>query len=126
MNENANKWVQALRSGKYKQTQGALTRVNKDGTAIHCCLGVACDLYLAEHPQFPVKEANDYRRLYGKGKLAAILPAEVQDWLGMATEAGEYRVDGYIYNSLAGRNDSGVPFEEIADIIEQEPRGLFR
>ena len=33
------KWLEALRSGKYEQTQGTL----RDGDAF-CCLGVLCDL----------------------------------------------------------------------------------
>ena len=34
------KWVRALRSGKYEQATGALR--NEDG---FCCLGVLCDVY---------------------------------------------------------------------------------
>ena len=41
MNENAKKWVAALRSGEYKQGQYNL-RSDQDH---FYCLGVACDLY---------------------------------------------------------------------------------
>jgi hypothetical protein len=34
------KWIEALRSGKYKQGREYL---KKDG--FHCCLGVACEIY---------------------------------------------------------------------------------
>lgn len=33
------RWVKALRSGEYQQTQGVLTTLSE-----FCCLGVACDL----------------------------------------------------------------------------------
>jgi len=33
------RWVKALRSGKYKQTAGRLYNKEEDG---YCCLGVAC------------------------------------------------------------------------------------
>lgn len=34
------KWLRALRSGKYKQTEGALNKGNQR----MCCLGVLCDI----------------------------------------------------------------------------------
>jgi hypothetical protein len=44
LNPNAQKWVEALRSGKYQQTRYLISR--KDGK--YCCLGVACELAIAE------------------------------------------------------------------------------
>ena len=38
--EHLRKWVEALRSGDYKQAEGALSRGDS-----YCCLGVACDIY---------------------------------------------------------------------------------
>lgn len=37
------KWIEALRSGKYKQGRAALKEV-RGKTAKYCCLGVLCDL----------------------------------------------------------------------------------
>lgn len=39
-------WIEALRSGKYEQTQGLLRRTAWLDQSVHsfCCLGVACDL----------------------------------------------------------------------------------
>lgn len=39
MSEDIAKWVEALRSGEYKQTQGFL---EKEGS--YCCLGVYCEV----------------------------------------------------------------------------------
>lgn len=37
-------WLKALRSGKYKQTKGALCKTTKDGKDGFCCLGVLADI----------------------------------------------------------------------------------
>ena len=44
-----NKWVKALRSGEYDQTDGTLAEVNLDtGKESFCCLGVLCDIHAQE------------------------------------------------------------------------------
>ena len=37
-------WLEALRSGEYKQGREYLRQSNKD-TVLYCCLGVLCDLH---------------------------------------------------------------------------------
>jgi len=116
MNDNAKKWVAALRSGKYPQGKSWLL---KDGK--YCCLGVACELAAQtgltsspSHPQFKNVVTFD-----GED---AFLPSSVRKWLGLV------EVDGAPKNgpSLVDLNDKGKTFEEIADFIESEPEGLFR
>ena len=41
-------WVKALQSGKYRQGQLRLIREQKTYGTEHCCLGVLCELALAE------------------------------------------------------------------------------
>lgn len=43
LNPNAQKWVDALRSGKYQQGAGCLSAEGK-----FCCLGVACEVMKAK------------------------------------------------------------------------------
>lgn len=39
------RWLEALRSGKYKKARSELIRHNNNGTAIgHCCLGVLTEI----------------------------------------------------------------------------------
>lgn len=38
--KNVSKWTELLRSGKFKQTTGALTKEIDEGVFGHCCLGV--------------------------------------------------------------------------------------
>lgn len=116
MNDNAKAWVAALRSGKYQQGRDYLCKDNR-----YCCLGVACEVlgigkiidgmgvatYLGDEP-------ND--------KDSGWLPRNAKEALGLRTYNGTLG-DGA--TSLTLLNDNGATFNEIADIIESEPEGLF-
>lgn len=106
LNPNAQKWVKALRSGKYKQ---AKKRLRFNGGM--CCLGVACDLAAKSLTlKWNGTEFDGERKA---------LPVSVQQWLGVKednpTANGE---------SLAELNDAGKDFEEIADFIEEHAEEL--
>lgn len=120
MNNNARKWVEALRSGKYQQGQNRLATVEPDGIK-YCCLGIACDLYKQEHPEFPVEQVKTFilHLVYGSDIEGYALPKVVNEWLGLKLYGD------WDHGSLAGRNDSGISFAAITDIIESEPEGLF-
>lgn len=117
LNENARLWVEALRSGKYKQGKGRLKFEGDDNVLYYCCLGVACEVY--QRNVGDLKEDKD-NYLFSFDLSQAYLPQKVQEWLSLKTESGAYLSD-----SLTGLNDKGVSFSEIADVIESEPRGLF-
>lgn len=118
MNANAKKWVRALKSGKFKRTQGALGD-NKG----FCCLGVACELAVKEGVIKPGKFMED-RKEFRYGKDYYFLPTKVQDWLGLSTKKGKF-VSKTKITDLADKNDAGASFKTIAKIIESEPEGLF-
>lgn len=109
------KWVAALRSGDYKQGKGELHNVTK-GT--HCCLGVLCEIAV----QAGVAEVDrivDGAASFTSGSLYgrdAVLPDGVKDWAGMSSP--NPIIPGRDL-TLAGFNDRGTPFTEIADLIEQ-------
>jgi hypothetical protein len=121
MNENAQKWINALRSGKYKQARGVLT--DRDGG--HCCLGVACELAV----ELGITTRHKYEAgvRYGEdGTSMATPPLEVQEWLGLLDQWGSFRnEEGGFSDALTEMNDNGASFEEIADVIADEPPGLF-
>lgn len=143
MNENAKAWIEALRSGKYEQTDNTLTLLNSNGEMCgHCCLGVACELAMAAGVDITreiklstgeTREVATY--MWENGSQNAVLPEPVREWLGLRTFGGEFFAsDGvdpdtgeqFDYDtSLAELNDSGATFEEIAKVIESEPEGLF-
>ena len=101
MNEEIKaKWLEALRSGRYKQGTYALRKGNE-----FCCLGVLCDIV---EPGAWVE--CGYGRYLHSGEDA--LPA-AKITIGVELE-------DYMAQKLADMNDSGQTFEEIAHCIEQD------
>lgn len=96
------KWIEALRSGKYKQGAGKL-RVGD----CYCCLGVACEV--------PGIEGRNSEDGYVYMGLVATAPRKVVELLGLVSEVGSARGSG---TNLTRLNDHGVPFEEIANMLE--------
>ena len=120
--EHRQTWVKALREGEYEQTDSVL----RDSTGF-CCMGVACDIYDSTKwalitAETIEKEKYQYHA-YVKARVA--LPTEVQEYLGLSDWSGSYFNPDDSCSSLVDQNDWGIPFHEIADIIESEPRGLL-
>lgn len=113
MNENARKWVEALRSGEFEQAQA---RLRDDDS--YCCLGVACELYRRETGKGRWTKAGAFH--LGSVAETDWLPTAVQRWLGLAHPAGKYD-----WNSLVFLNDARDSFKAIANVIESEPEDLF-
>lgn len=120
--ENIRKWVEALRSGEFEQTMGALcTAEEKSGSRAYCCLGVAAEVYRREHPDtdewVPVLSHDpNIFKIYDED---AILPDVVQDWLELLTDNPPVWQGG-TKHPLTEINDSGhYTFAEIADLIEE-------
>lgn len=123
------KWLEALRSGKYEQGKYYL---NRDG--VYCCLGVLCDLYLKEHnlQWQPIKKPEG---TFVVKTHHAILERDVWNWAELPDEnplikltTEDFKRANTVYNdaeedltcSLAGANDMGCTFEHIADLIEKQ------
>ena len=115
MNDNARKWVEALRSDKYEQGRFMLCNLNNK----HCCLGVACRVYQEEVGDLQIISDSEFGGLSFNDEKEH-LPEEVKRWLGLQDNAG-----GYYDGSLLCLNDNWSSFKEIADIIESEPEELF-
>lgn len=145
MNENAKRLIAALRSGEYKQVQGALrrnlyTRDHQGFADRHCCLGVASDIAADDSKGHWSQSAAER-----EGEYAFVdahdcewsdtdLIDPVRDHFGFRTRDGAFlyvvaipRQDGTSVTgtSLMELNDKGATFDEIADVIESEPPGLF-
>lgn len=121
LNPNAQKWVDALRSGDYAQGRDTLTEVSVNGIMRHCCLGVACQVAIADGVPITTftrpgcVEYLDSEDPEGNGYSTTTLPPAVESWLGI----------GYDYGWLATLNDSGSDFDSIATEIEIEAHRLF-
>jgi hypothetical protein len=131
LNDNAQKWVDALRSDEFKQGKQRL-RTSDGG---YCCLGVACEIYRRETGQGEWTEDNGFKTAGHHDRF--VLPNAVSDWLGLTAAQGVVdetlvTIDAgsdepYEVQTLTGLNDAAnYDFNQIADVIESEPEGLFK
>lgn len=98
--ELKDKWVAALRSGKYEQGQNYLrTEKNK-----YCCLGVLCEVAGIE----PVLLKDGYH--YGTDN--ADLDNDLMNKFGLNRD--------HIYNLIQMNDDDEESFEAIANYIESD------
>ena len=106
------RWIEALRSGEYKQGQGCLHNHNKN---TFCCLGVLCDLHAKETNTNWVDHREEGRPSdYLDDDL--LLPNKVVEWSGL--EDDDPLINRTL--SLAGYNDhKGYSFDQLADLIEK-------
>jgi hypothetical protein len=107
----AEKWVAALRSGKYRQHRGGLT----DSLGGFCCLGVLCDLSPVGQWDNDAYVTDDINGFHSS---LSYLPDGVRMWAGMRTDHGRYE-DNLAHTTLATLNDECTPFEDIATIIDK-------
>lgn len=99
------KWVKALRSGKYVQGRHFL----KNSTNQYCCLGVLADISGVKS-ECKDDEAG-YRFDFDNSENNPFLTFPSREWLeriGLSDEKGKI---------LAQMNDSGKDFQEIANHI---------
>jgi hypothetical protein len=116
--ENVRKWVDALRSGKYGQTQGFLRRDDR-----FCCLGVACEVAMENGvavSAFPRDDSYGGNGVwaYGGEGLVALPPWSVVEWLGLDEENPKLTDEGRHAAELNDEDD--WTFEQIADAIEKK------
>ncbi len=104
----AKKWVEALRSGDYKQCRYVL----RDDTNSYCCLGVLCDIYSKETGKPFPSSPNE------------VLRPVVMKWAGLADKYGTIDKESGSSLSLGGMNDCGRTFADIANIIENNASKL--
>lgn len=107
MNERIKKlWINALKSGKYKQTRHQLRRGDE-----FCCLGVLCDLHSKETgDKWDLKSQPKY------GSESEALPQNVINWADLSSINPDFGP----MQTLAEANDGDATFEEIAQIIEDK------
>lgn len=122
------KWIDALRSGKYEQGSEKLRSVSG-----YCCLGVLCDLYAQEHNvewDFRGNEETNLQPMdywYYEGE-SEFLPESVMNWAGLELncplieiDVAEDDEDPWVYREgLADLNDSGYTFNDLSKLIEEQ------
>lgn len=110
-------WLKALRSGKYKQTDGALRKQEEyNDECQYCCLGVlskiqgrltdeGCDLFEREDGDSVLHPTNPFYSIFEE---CGYLPENVKFIDDRDVE----------HISLTTINDHGYTFTQIADVIE--------
>lgn len=131
-------WVSRLRSGDYIQGKGKLSYTQDDGVRKHCCLGVLTDMAIEAGVTTPacvlpqpisrlislqghvVAETVDVYMYEGAN--TTMPPQSVYEWADIPADNAfaVHDDDPLNTNKLAYRNDKGMPFAEIADLIEEE------
>lgn len=120
---NQKKWIEALRSGKYKQGRSHLHKIDENGKTSFCCLGVACDLfYEGIKLNSLCPQGRGIRVVYGDE--VSYAPPEIVEILKLNDATGITR--GEYAPGLAQRNDAGESFEYIASVLEENPELYFR
>jgi hypothetical protein len=102
------RWVEALRSGQYKQ--GQLFLHSEDS---FCCLGVLTDLYCLDHNiQWRKAWLGSAEKSFNSE--TERLHPKVLEWAGLNSPdpiAGSFHLSQF--------NDNGGTFTQIADLIER-------
>jgi len=106
-------WLEALRSGEYKQGRECLRQDDKDAI-LYCCLGVLCDLHRKATGTHQWEALSDEDLIYSYAHNEKYLPATVEYWAKLPFKVGSISAEGI----LAEANDDGVDFPTIADWIE--------
>ena len=122
------KWIDALRSGKYEQGSEKLRTVSG-----YCCLGVLCDLYAQEHDTQWEFRGNEETNLQPKDywyfeDQSEFVPESVMDWAGFTENCPVVKIDveeddedsWFYHEGLADLNDSGYTFNELSKLIQEQ------
>ena len=118
LGKNQKRWIEALRSGKYKKGNGTL----KYGDS-YCCLGVACEIFAGE--------LGLKTKLNGVGVTlydgeSSYLPEKVAEFLGLRSTQGWAQYAPSLVNINDRRGADHKDFSTVADLIEESPKDYFK
>lgn len=122
------RWVERLRSGQDEQGTGYLDYTDNDDVTRKCCLGVLSAIAVEDgvipEPDSYLYEGGPHTTIYSiytyDAGHTSVLPPTVMEWAGITDCEGMFNNPTIGHNeTLAGLNDSGMTFVEIADVIEK-------
>lgn len=111
------RWVEALRSGKYKQGRKVLFNPN---TECYCTLGVLCDLFVQDGlARWAEPYDGEAPILTGDNYSVHNLTPELNDAIGdvfLTVICPTFNVK----RGVSDLNDRGYTFAQLADLIEEQ------
>jgi hypothetical protein len=142
-------WLDALRSGEYKQGQGRLRKTEDDGTFSYCCLGVLCDLYIKQGQPNAAWKGDTYGggvEYFSENEEGSTVddydmslpPLHIVKWADIRNDRNQLSSHGHLpitvggvhselgtvedFMTLASLNDAaeGYDFSKIAEVIEEQ------
>lgn len=121
-------WIEALRSGRYKQGSGRLK--SQDG---YCCLGVAAEILGEAFVPSSLVSGGYYLTGESEHEMSvSMLPSRVIKAYGLRSSIGGFLnpigpvdLPSHHIPSLAAMNDTKKTFTEIADYIDKNPEQVF-
>ena len=115
------KWIDALRSGKYTQAQSKLYSGHG-----FCCLGVLCDIYANQVDDItwmkkdPSKTVDDDEWDYWYfDDQSEVLPECVSKWAEL-DENDPLVTKNFVLTTLSSLNDKRVEFKDLSEVIEEQ------
>lgn len=111
-------WVAALKSGKYLQTKNYLGR-KVNGKDCFCSLGLLCEVMNVPRT-YTVEGYYAFEDTVLNSSITA-LPTQIKEALSLIGSAQFYPAQawaGNLYYDIAGLNDAGMPFPDIAAVVQ--------
>lgn len=102
------RWLQALRSGQYKQAYGTLKRTTAEGSSF-CCLGVLCDV-IKEDLKIDWQPSTTYPNSKSFDGNTTILTSGICQYCQLEPD--------YTNHVITMNDNERASFEQIADYIE--------
>lgn len=111
--------VDALRSGKYRQTQYTLSKYDKESRRRKfCCLGVACEVAMQNGVELEYQRHQDGYGSYNNN--SSCLPDVVKDWFGFDSfDPKLLDAEGNEYYATQLNDTLKLKFGKIADAFER-------
>lgn len=117
------RWLSALRSGKYVHGATYLKILREDGQICHCVMGVLCEIHAEETAQEWKTHIVGDVPVFSYLSSAGTIPFDVQRWSGISDSVPFFEEEtdtGIRSTSLSYLNDSSMSYDTAVDAIEKE------
>lgn len=119
MNENIQKWIDALRSDLYDQNFNGSDQPLRTDDNKFSAIGVLCNVHALEFPEIAQTQFHPTEYL----ECEYFIPKKVREWIGIDGNISfdfkrYFSFEGRVYRSVDEMSRAMIPFYIIADAIE--------